>query len=571
MLNVSKVWIYPDTQFIASEKYANDVIAKVAARRIRDLRVGDGGSGSEYKDKDEDENEDKDKDEDEINEDKDEDEDEAKARRAADNEDDLRSQEDGGGKDDNERKSNVQKIKEEQYKYPISKDLIEEAKKNVENYRDDTFDTIRFMVGDVAGQSVFYDVHSLMLRLRTIFIHVVDLTKDLKDEAQPTFMENGEKKKVGNPMRETNLDYLTKWAAALYNLIPSNKENEKNLPKIIIAFTKSDLLSNEAEVESKRGQAMDALHKRFRPAGHDSLIIGNYVIRNTEPRNDDEAGKIKSLREKIFETAQYLLKEQEKTPVTWLVLERLLDKKRLEETKQDCPYITLDEAKELGQKCEVQATSFDEAMEFFHEENIVVHFQGNPPLSELVVLDPGWLVKLFTEVIGVSQSRECRLVQFGAWSDLQKGVLNFDNLPTELDKHCGSREALKEMMVGARLICHWRGNVYLVPSMVKERFEDEKIDKLLSKCLKPTLFLDFADKSITLGFYKRFFVELMKWADPQLECESEQLKLFCNCIRLREKENSLDYTIIVVRHISRIEFAILGESLDIFFFLRNSC
>ena len=285
MLNVSKVWIYPDTQFIASEKYANDVIAKEAARRIRDLRVGDGGSGSEYKDKDEDENEDKDKDEDEINEDKDEDEDEAKARRAADNEDDLRSQEDGGGKDDNERKSNVQKIKEEQYKYPISKDLIEEAKKNVENYRDDTFVTIRFMVGDVAGQSVFYDVHSLMLRLRTVFIHVVDLTKDLKDEAQPTFMKNGEEKKVGNPMRETNLDYLTKWAAALYNLIPSNKENEKNLPKIIIAFTKSDLLSNEAEVESKRGQAIYALHKRFRPAGHDSLIIGNYVIRNTEPRN----------------------------------------------------------------------------------------------------------------------------------------------------------------------------------------------------------------------------------------------------------------------------------------------
>ena len=63
----------------------------------------------------------------------------------------------------------------------------------------------------------------------------------------------------------------------------------------------------------------------------------------------------------------------------------------------------------------------------------------------------------------------------------------------------------------------------------------------------------------------------MKWADPHLERESEKWQLFCNYIRLREKENSPDYTIIVVRHISRIEFAILGESLDIFFFLRNSC
>ena len=398
-----------DAQFIASEKYANDVIAREAARKIheprREWELPSGGKQDQHGVGDqrresgsEGENEEG------------ESEGQGQARRGPGDEDDLHSQEDGGGKDD-ERESNIQRSTEDQYEYPISEELIKKAQKNVENYRDDTFDTIRFMVGDVAGQSVFYDVHSLMLRLRTIFIHVLDLTKDLNDVAQPTFLEEGEKKEkeLGNPMRETNLDYLTRWTAALYNLnrLIQSKENHVeslNRPKTIIAFTKSDQLSGEEEVKLKRNQAMDALVERFRDTGYNSLVIDNYVIRNTEPRNHEETGEIERLREKIFETAQDLLEEQEKTPVNWLVLERLLDNKRLEATKQDCPYITLDEAKELGQQCKVQDTSFNEAMEFFHEENIVVHFQGNPPLSELVVLDPAWLVKLFTEVIGVSRS-----------------------------------------------------------------------------------------------------------------------------------------------------------------------
>ena len=537
-----------DAQFIASEKYANDVIAREAARKMHEAKIHAGGKRDEHgvdsrKRKRESESGGQGQRKDQ-------------ARRGAGDEDNLHSQEDGG----------------EQYEYPISEELIKKAQKNVENYRDDTFDTIRFMVGDVAGQSVFYDTHSLMLRLRTIFIHVVDLTKDLNAEAKPTFMEKGEKKEteLGNPMRETNLDYFTKWTAALYNLNPLTESKEipaetVNRPKTIIAFTKSDQLSGEEEVKLKRNQAMDALAERFRDTGYNSLVIDNYVIRNTEPRNDEEAGEIERLREKIFETAQDLLKEQEKTPVNWLVLERLLDNKRLEATKRDCPYITLDEAKELGQQCKVQDTSFNEAMEFFHEENIVVHFQGNPPLSELVVLDPAWLVKLFTEVIGVPRSPSSNLIQLCPWSDLQKGKLDFDKLPTALDKHRGSRKALKEMMVRARLICRWRGNVYLVPSMVNKRYEEEKIKTFLeSRCLKPTLFLDFADKSIPLGFYTRFLVEIFEWAN------NDDLQLFCNFMRVAKNENSLTYSVVVVRHISRIEFAI-GESLDIFFFSQNSC
>ena len=123
-------------------------------------------------------------------------------------------------------------------------------------------------------------------------------------------------------------------------------------------------------------------------------------------------------------------------------------------------------------------------------------------------------------------------------------------------------------MVRARLICRWRGNVYLVPSMVNKRFEEKEIEELLSKCLKPTLFLDFADKSIPLGFYTRFLIQIIKWANNgHLECASKELQLFCNFMRVEKHKNSVTYSVVVVRHISRIEFAILGEGSDIFFLL----
>ena len=52
---------------------------------------------------------------------------------------------------------------------------VQKVMENVQSYRDDSMDTIRFNVGDVGGQSVYYDAHSIMLRPRTLFLLVVDL------------------------------------------------------------------------------------------------------------------------------------------------------------------------------------------------------------------------------------------------------------------------------------------------------------------------------------------------------------------------------------------------------------
>ena len=237
-----------DEQFIASEIYTDNVLGKEVARKIAESKqkseerrggsaAGDEDDGVELEGESGDPSETKNgskggTDDEDGQGDKDRaragDEDGAGTRAGAGAGardggtygDDCRSEVRRHGKDD-EVKSDTPESMKDQLDYHVSDDLkskIEQEMKNVESYRDDTMDTIRFMLGDVGGQSVFYDVHSIMLRLRTLFILVIDLSMSLDDEAQPKFVEKGlinREKDQETPLRETNFDYVTRWMAAL--------------------------------------------------------------------------------------------------------------------------------------------------------------------------------------------------------------------------------------------------------------------------------------------------------------------------------------------------------------------
>ena len=521
--NKSQPWkLAEDKQFIASEVYTESVVRKHVAKELaenQNITERESGNGNDFR------------------------------------------------SDYSERKSipsSSQKIPADSFNTDAFKRKVQKEMENVGNYSDDTMDTIRFMVGDVGGQSVYYDVHSIMLRPMTLFLLVVDLSRPLSDQAHQTFVYTSEKgtkteQNLGNPLKETNLDNVTRWMAAVRNLKPCN---EAALPKTILALTKPDKLSgSEEEKQKKIDEIIDNLGKRFKQIGCETTAT--YVIQNKKPRNDDKEKddeekkrekELKELRERIFITAQKLLKDQEKTPVSWLMLERALDIRRKEEDLEHCPYITLDEARRLDKDFSMVDKTFEEAMQFLHNENIVVHISEDPDLKNLVVLDAAWLVKLFTNVLTVPEVSSWGSPISQAWQALRKtGKLQFDKLPNPLDDH-SEKEALKKMMVNAGLICHLQDDTYLVPSLVTEIMEDNKISKCLKSCLQPSLYLDFQEETIPLAFYTRFQVELLKPANPK-----KKIKLYCNFMSIHKKENDVEYVVNVVRHPSSIECAVEGR------------
>ena len=392
----------------------------------------------------------------------------------------------------------------------------------------------------------------------------------LDDEAQPKFVEKGlinREKDQENFLHETNFDYVTRWMAALRNLNSRSKEAESNsaqslnLPKAILVFTKPDKLRRGEKLEQKLKKVTEALEKRFERIGCGSLIVAKYVINNTKRRNAYETDQLKALRETIFTTAQEILRGQEKTPVSWLMLERALDTLRRSGSLKDCPCISIDQARKLGEQCQINDT-FDKAMKFFHEENIVVHFDGNSPMSFLVVLDATWLIKLFTQVLIVAPKSTWSTANSCSWTKLTtEGVLDFGNLPNPLENH-SQEKALKDIMVRVGLICHWGENIYLVPSMVTKRWRESDIKKVLSSSLQPSLYLNFKGDTIPLGLYTRVLVEILKWARGDVEHDVVEMPEFhCNCCRIFKCENSIKYSVILIRHVTRIQVAISGVNV----------
>ena len=209
--NKSQPWkLAEDSQFIASDVYTESVVGKHVAKELAENQIltegelvvvhetvsaitirRELGPGSQTRDEGESERGGNDT-RDSVNENESEDEDEVEVKPIREefkietgNVNDFRG-------DYSERKStpsSIQKNPADFFMTDAFKRKDQEEMENVGNYRDDTMDTIRFMVGDVGGHSVYYDAHSIMLRPRTLFLLVVDLSRPLTDQAHPKFVQ----------------------------------------------------------------------------------------------------------------------------------------------------------------------------------------------------------------------------------------------------------------------------------------------------------------------------------------------------------------------------------------------
>ena len=105
-----------------------------------------------------------------------------------------------------------------------------------------------------------------------------DLTRPLDDKAQQMFISRGKKneKDLDNPMQETNLDYLTRWMAALRNLNSESRIKTSSQPKTIFVFTKPDQLC-DTELKLKQLEVIDAIEKRLKRIGCELIIVVKYM------------------------------------------------------------------------------------------------------------------------------------------------------------------------------------------------------------------------------------------------------------------------------------------------------
>ena len=351
---------------------------------------------------------------------------------------------------------------------------------------------VRVFIHDFAGQSIYYDTHFCFLKMLCPYLLVIDVSVDLDKPAQPRFKFKSIdiERKLNDPFLETNLDcllsWLTVWAklSDLYNDTLERGNLEFELPPIVIVLTNIDRYKGDINNMVKRIKHL-LTHKAFQNVLPDIFLIDN----TSSGRNGSE---IKKLRGLLFNLCTSILNEQPPMPVQWLQFEGVLSDMML---KKRVNHISVQDAREQAKTCNIDDA--DAAMRFLHHHAIILYHTKSP----VVVLNPPWLMNLFTKVITVPIPEIPREVPSYQLL-MKKGILMQDYLQKKVDG-----EHLEDLMKQFSLICPWEYEgkcAYIVPSVAPLMDEGQDIQERLSTSPIIPVFIQFNWSYVPLGYYTRF-------------------------------------------------------------------
>ena len=404
---------------------------------------------------------------------------------------------------------------------------------------------VRVILSDFAGQSIYYDTHYLFLQCHCPYILVHDLTKVLDQPAQPRFKAEGidVEQNLNNPLLATNLDYFLSWLKVLGQLRES--ANQQLLqefpdfvpPPVLIVLTNEDRFEGDIQEVKRR-------IKEITDGSFQNVFPNVYVIDNTTTSGKEDP--IIELRGQVFDLCQKILEKEPPMPMRWLNFEAALSSELFSKKKRN--YISVDEAKKIAEKCNIE--SFDDAIRFLHRYGVVVYYTG----SSVVVLNPSWLMNLFTEVITIPEESKPKDAPY--YCELRtNGVL----MPDILKRHRHG-QFLEEIMQRVSLMCplqHYGNPAYLVPSVAPFMQKGKPVEEKLRASPVASLFILFCLGFIPIGAFSRLQVKLINKCRSSL-CEGvEEPKLFCNYTLLPLEFDKIKFDVYLIQLIEKIKIGVV--------------
>ena len=368
--------------------------------------------------------------------------------------------------------------------------------------------SITVFIHDFAGQSIFYDTHFCFLKMQCPYLLIIDCSLSLEDLAEPRYESLHVKCDVPDPFLATNLDHFVSWLTVLarltkaYRNLPSDDYPNFKLPPVLIALTNSDQCKDITEVKKI---IQDTLIKKKLP----NVFLDIYVIDNT--LSDRNGKEIRRLRLKLYELCKSILECQKPMPVRWLQLEVALGEMLI---SKGLKHIPIEDCHRVAQSCNV--VNIEAAITFLHHQGIIVHHSE----SKVVVLDPPWLMNLFTKVITIPDPEHCLPIDAETNNLLlTKGILMPENLRKTIDG-----ELLEDLMKQFSLICPSTDNgqpAYIVPSLAPLMKKGVSVEEKLSKSEIVPVFVQFENWGyVPPGFFTRLQTTMVNSYREKLDEET---------------------------------------------------
>ena len=404
--------------------------------------------------------------------------------------------------------------------------------------------SISVFIHDFAGQSIFHDTHFCFLKMQCPYLLIIDCSLPLDDLAEPRYESRHVKRAVPDPFLATNLDHFVSWLTALarlsvaYRNLPSDDHPKFKLPPVLIALTNSDQCEDITEVKKRIQNIL--IDKKFCNAFRDIYVIDNTL-------SDRNGKEIQRLRLKLYELCKNILDFQDPMPVRWLQLEVALGEMLIDEGLK---HITIEDCRGVAESCDV--VNIEAAITFLHHQGIIVHHSE----SKVVVLDPPWLMNLFTKAITIPDVEDC--LPIDAETDnllLTKGILMPENLRKIIDG-----ELLEDLMKQFSLICPSTDNgqpAYIVPSLAPLMEEGVSVEEKLSNSEIVPVFVQFENwRYVPPGFFTRLQTTMVNSCRKELDKETH-IKLFGNYTLFNFTYGEFSFGVYLIKIPAKIKVGVL--------------
>ena len=420
------------------------------------------------------------------------------------------------------------------------------------------------VVWDFAGQPVYYATHPLFLTQRAVYLLVFDLSRGLHARADPTVKQGMYSMILDNHDCKSNLDYLDFWMTWVAS-IANQDENQEirlgqsplNIPPVFLVCTHADEPCGGEDPLVLARKVFGSLETK---PYKNQLYKDVFVVDNTKSGSKSECSEVKRLWEKVLAVAKELPQMKEDYPIKWLRFEKALQTKVNDGKK----WISLEDTKQIASKmCHIEDDrEFTTLLNFLHDQRILIHFDNNPLLNNMVILDPQWLVDLFTSVITVKpgpyEGKETEL-----WRRLQTdGIMEYKLLELVWGALSIPKEifpSLLEIMEKFSLLCPWPssdascGKQYLVPSMLMSH-PPRNIIKLVASAQIPSFYIRFESGQVPPGFFPRLVLQFFQWGQDEF-WSAENPQLYANFARFYTSADD-DCSVILRCHSSCIEVVV---------------
>ena len=231
-------------------------------------------------------------------------------------------------------------------------------------------DDIYSVLWDFAGESVYYETHTLFLTPRAIFLLAYDLSQDPYEKALSEKKQGRYGVIVDRVGTKTNLDYLDYWMTSVSSVSSQVKDNEvhsvlpKTLPCVFLVCTNADRPSGGEDPKVLARKVYGEVRKK----PYSTHLCGKVEVDNTKSSQKPECPGVSRLREKIREVAKKLPQMKEFIPIKWLKFEKKL-RQFLNNGHQ---WITIEKAKETAYNdCQIyDDEEFKTALDFLHDQKI---------------------------------------------------------------------------------------------------------------------------------------------------------------------------------------------------------